>query len=176
MLDLKKSNLVLFVGNEKNLQETLALNVVINIGIRQNVPVLIFSTNENERKVKSDILDIDTMLDIYFTERNKMSKEYKDRLKEIKSNIVQNDIYVEDSQCISINEIEEKSRKMVQDKNVGLIVIDSLKFVVGSELEYKDRQEEIKEIIEKLEILSIELNVDIILTCDLKRNVNIEIN
>ena len=59
-------------------------------------------------------------------------------------------------------EIRTKCRKLKMEKNIGLVVIDYLQLVQGSNKRQASREQEISEISRSLKILAKEINVPVI--------------
>ena len=72
---------------------------------------------------------------------------------------------------ISIMEIRTKCRKLKMEKNIGLIVIDYIQLIQGSNKKNSSREQEISEISRSLKILAKELNVPVIALSQLSRAV-----
>ena len=66
-------------------------------------------------------------------------------------------------------EIRAKCRKMKLEKNIGLVVIDYLQLVQGSNKRAGSREQEIAEISRSLKILAKEINVPVIALSQLSR-------
>ena len=81
----------------------------------------------------------------------------------------QNSIYIDDTPGISVMEIRAKCRKLKLEKNIGLVVIDYLQLVQGSNKKGGSREQEISEISRSLKILAKEINVPVIALSQLSR-------
>ena len=68
-------------------------------------------------------------------------------------------VYIDDTPGISVMEIRTKCRKLKMEKNIGLVVIDYLQLVQGSNKRGGSREQEISEISRSLKILAKELNM-----------------
>ena len=68
-------------------------------------------------------------------------------------------------------EIRTKCRKLKMEKNIGLVVIDYLQLVQGSNKRVGSREQEISEISRSLKILAKEINVPVIALSQLSRAV-----
>ena len=81
------------------------------------------------------------------------------------------EIYIDDTPGISVMEIRAKCRKLKLEKNIGMVVIDYLQLVQGSNKRNGSREQEISEISRSLKILAKELNVPVIALSQLSRAV-----
>ena len=77
-------------------------------------------------------------------------------------------IYIDDTPGITVLELRAKARRLKAEKNLGLIVIDYLQLMQGSNPE--SRQQEISEISRSLKALAKELSVPVIALSQLNRS------
>ena len=95
--------------------------------------------------------------------RNYIAEEFQ------KSNI-----YIDDTPNFSIDEINEKARKLNEklrskNKKLDLIAVDYLQ-LIGRGKEFETHELEVKDILKKLKILAIELEIPVIITAQLSRD------
>ena len=84
----------------------------------------------------------------------------------------ESNIYIDDTPGISVMDIRTKCRKLKMEHNIGLVIIDYLQLVQGSNLRKNgSREQEIAEISRSLKILAKELNVPVIALSQLSRAV-----
>lgn len=80
-------------------------------------------------------------------------------------------MYIDDTPGISITEIRAKCRKLKLEKNIGLVVIDYLQLISGTNSRRSgNREQEIAEISRSLKILAKELDVPVIALSQLSRS------
>jgi replicative DNA helicase len=77
-------------------------------------------------------------------------------------------IYIDDTPAISILELRAKARRLKAEKNIGVVVVDYLQLMQGSNTE--SRQQEISEISRSLKALAKELSVPVIALSQLNRS------
>ena len=77
-------------------------------------------------------------------------------------------IWIDDTPAITMLELRAKARRLKQDKKVGMIVVDYLQLMQGSNPE--SRQQEISEISRSLKALAKELNVPVVALSQLNRS------
>lgn len=83
-------------------------------------------------------------------------------------------IYIDHTCNFSVDEINEKARKLNEElrsknKKLDLIAVDYLQLLRGGK-EFETRELEVKDILKKLKILAIELEVPVIITAQVDRN------
>ena len=81
------------------------------------------------------------------------------------------EIYIDDTPGINITEIRAKCRKLKLEKNIGMVVIDYLQLIQGTNKRNGSREQEISEISRSLKIMAKELNVPVIALSQLSRAV-----
>jgi len=81
-------------------------------------------------------------------------------------------LYIDDTPAISILELRAKARRLVRDKDkkIGLIIVDYLQLMRGSE-RAPNREQEISEISRSMKALAKELNIPVIAISQLNRRV-----
>jgi replicative DNA helicase len=80
-------------------------------------------------------------------------------------------IHIDDTASISVQEVRSKARQMVKKHGVGLIIIDYLQLMRGSNKQGQNREQEISEISRSLKGLAKELSVHVIALSQLSRAV-----
>src|SRR5699024_11722571 len=80
-------------------------------------------------------------------------------------------IYIDDSPGIRVSEIRSKCRRLKQEHGLGMIIIDYLQLIQGSDHSRENRQQEVSEISRSLKGLARELNVPLIALSQLSRGV-----
>ena len=80
-------------------------------------------------------------------------------------------IIIDDTPGISVTEIRAKCRKLKLEKNIGLVIIDYLQLIQGTNKRNASREQEVAEISRSLKILAKELNVPVIALSQLTRAV-----
>ena len=83
-------------------------------------------------------------------------------------------IYIDHTCNFSVDEINEKARKLNEklrskNKKLDLIAVDYLQLLRGGK-EFETRELEVKDILKKLKILAIELEIPVIITAQLSRD------
>lgn len=109
------------------------------------------------------LLDDNNILKGSLAKRNYVAEEFK------KSNI-----YIDHTCNFSVDEINEKARKLNEElrsknKKLDLIAVDYLQLLRGGK-EFETRELEVKDILKKLKILAIELEIPVIITAQLSRD------
>ena len=80
-------------------------------------------------------------------------------------------LYLDDTAALSITQFQSKARRLVNNHNVKMIIIDYLQLMNASGLKFQSREQEISMISRSLKGLAKELDIPIIALSQLNRNV-----
>lgn len=168
---LHKSDLVIVAARPAMGKSAFALNLASNAAVRYNTPVAIFSLEMSKEQMTNRILCSEAMVDSNKVRTGKVEDDDWQKLAEASGNLSQAQIFIDDTPGISIMEIRAKCRKLKLEKNIGMVVIDYIQLVQGSNKRNGSREQEISEISRSLKILAKEINVPVIALSQLSRSV-----
>ena len=168
---LHNSDLILVAARPAMGKSAFALNIATNAAVRAKVPVAIFSLEMSKEQMTNRILCSEAMVDSAKVRTGKIDDDEWAKLAATSGELSEAGIYIDDTPGISIMEIRAKCRKMKLEKNIGLVVIDYLQLVQGSNKKGGSREQEISEISRSLKILAKEINVPVIALSQLSRSV-----
>lgn len=169
---LHGSDLILLAARPAMGKTAFALNIAAHAAIRENVPVAVFSLEMSKDQLVNRILCMEAMVDSNKVRTGKLEEDDWNKLAGVVGPISDSGIYIDDTPGISIMEIRTKCRKLKMEKNIGLIVIDYIQLIQGSNNKRNgSREQEIAEISRSLKILAKELNVPVIALSQLSRAV-----
>ncbi len=166
---LQKSTLVLIAARPAMGKTAFALNIATNAAVRENVPTIIFSLEMAKEELVNRILCSEALVDSNKIRTGKMEEDDWLKLAGTMGTLSEAQIYIDDTPGISINEIRAKCRKLKIEKDIGLIVIDYIQLIKGSDKRNSSREQEIAEITRSLKILAKEINVPVIALSQLSR-------
>lgn len=161
---------------------TLALNIINNILNENNTPILLFSLELSKESIIDKLISMQLKIDISKIKRTKSKNSNINVVGELLSNDEQKQIYsymekmanfklyIDDTPNISIMEILKKSKNLLLKYHIGMIVIDYLQLVQFNKDKLLSRDEEVVEILHELKKLAKELNIPIIITSQLSKN------
>ena len=166
---LHNSDLILVAARPAMGKSAFALNIATHAAVRGKVPVAIFSLEMSKEQMANRILCSEAMVDSAKVRTGKIDDEEWGKLAAASGELSEAGIYIDDTPGISVMEIRAKCRKMKLEKNIGLVVIDYLQLVQGSNRKGGSREQEISEISRSLKILAKEINVPVIALSQLSR-------
>ena len=166
---LHGSELILVAARPAMGKTAFALNIATNAALRGNAPVAIFSLEMSKDQLVNRILCSEAMVDSNKVRTGKLEEDDWVKLAGAIGPLSESEIYIDDTPGISVMEIRTKCRKLKMEKNIGLVVIDYLQLVQGSNKRQASREQEISEISRSLKILAKEINVPVIALSQLSR-------
>lgn len=166
---LHNSDLILVAARPAMGKSAFALNIATNAAVRAKVPIAIFSLEMSKEQMTNRILCSEAMVDSAKVRTGKIDDDEWAKLAATSGELSEAGIYIDDTPGISIMEIRAKCRKMKLEKNIGLVVIDYLQLVQGSNKKGGSREQEIAEISRSLKILAKEIDVPVIALSQLSR-------
>ena len=166
---LHGSELILVAARPAMGKSAFALNIATNAAVRAKTPVAIFSLEMSKEQMANRILCSEALVDSNKVRTGKVEDDDWTKLAEASGILSEAQIFIDDTPGISIMEIRAKCRKMKLEKDIGLVVIDYLQLVQGSNKRAGSREQEIAEISRSLKILAKEINVPVIALSQLSR-------
>ncbi len=167
---LHESDLILIAARPAMGKSAFALNIATNAALKANKGVVIFSLEMSKEQMVNRILCSEAMVDSNKVRTGKIDDEDWMKLAGALGTLSEAGIYIDDTPGISVTEIRNKCRKLKLEKDIGLVVIDYLQLVQGSNAKRSgSREQEISEISRSLKILAKEINVPVIALSQLSR-------
>ena len=167
---LHGSELILVAARPAMGKSAFALNIASNAAIRGKVAVAIFSLEMSKEQMVNRILCSEAMVDSNKVRTGKLDEEDWTKLASSLGPLSESEIYIDDTPGINVMEIRAKCRKLkLENKNLGLVVIDYLQLIQGSSKRNGTREQEISEISRSLKILAKEIDVPVIALSQLSR-------
>lgn len=165
------SDLILIAARPAMGKSAFALNIATNAAVRANVPVMIFSLEMSKEQMVNRILCSEAMVDSNKLRTGKLDEDDWTKLAGKIGQLAEAQIYIDDTPGISVTEIRAKCRKLKLEKGLGMVVIDYLQLVQGTNRRSGTREQEISEISRSLKILAKEIGVPVIALSQLSRAV-----
>lgn len=164
---LHNSDLILIAARPAVGKSTLALNIAQYAASRGKIPTAFFALEMSKEQLVSRLLCSEALVDAGKMKVGNLDANDWDRLNKAAKLYYNAPFYMDDTASISINEIRSKCKRLKQEKNLGLIVIDYLQLMEGRRSE--SRQQEVSDISRALKLMAKELNVPVIALSQLSR-------
>jgi replicative DNA helicase len=166
----QKADLIILAGRPSMGKTAAAVSMAIEPALRDNIPVLIFSLEMSSRQLGGRIQSSLSGVDVSRIIKNQLTKSEIGYIDGACQPLYKAPIFIDDTPNISLIELKSKSRKMVKEQGIKLIVIDYLQ-LMRSGLNIASREQEIAEISRGLKSLAKELDLPVIALSQLNRGV-----
>ena len=165
---LQKSDLIILAARPSMGKTAFALNIAQNVAIKEKVPVAIFSLEMSKEQLVQRMLCSQAEVDTQRLKTGNMQSKDWDKLASAMNDFAQAPIFIDDTSGCTLTDIRAKCRRLkMEQKDLGLIVIDYLQLMEGSGRE--ERMQQISAISRGLKTLARELDVPVIALSQLSR-------
>ncbi|UUZ44744.1 DnaB-like helicase C-terminal domain-containing protein [Janibacter limosus] len=147
---------------------TLGVDIARAAAIHHQMPSAIFSLEMSRSEITMRVLAAEASIQLQHLRRGKMSDPDWRKLSRVVGRISDSPLYIDDSPNLSLMEIRAKARRLKQQHNLKLIVIDYLQ-LMSSGKKVESRQQEVSEFSRALKLPAKELQVPVIAISQLNR-------
>lgn len=167
---LQKSDLIILAARPSMGKTAFALNIAQNVAIKAKTPVAIFSLEMSKEQLVQRMLCSESEVDTQRLRTGHMQSKDWEKLAAAMEEFSQAPIYIDDTAGCTLTDIRAKCRRLaMEEKKLGLVVIDYLQLMEGSGRE--ERIQQISAISRGLKTLARELDVPVIALSQLSRAV-----
>ena len=171
---LQKSDLVILAARPSVGKSSLALDIVRNIGVRQKIPVGLFSLEMSKEQLVDRLLCSEANVDSWKMRTGRLGERPEDddfsRIGHAMGILSEAPIFIDDAPNNNIMQIRTKTRRLQMEHGLGLIVIDYLQ-LMESRGNIENRVQEVAEITRGLKGIARELNIPVLALSQLSRTV-----
>ncbi|MGM0440562.1 MAG: replicative DNA helicase [Chlamydiota bacterium] len=169
----QNSNLMILAARPAMGKTALAINIGENISFNHDLPVGIFSLEmSSEQFVHRMICSQSEVEGSKITNGSIDPSEFQ-RIVGAVNKMQKHTMIIDDQAGLSITDLRARARRMVENHQIGFLIIDYLQLISGSgsNRSSENRQSEISEISRSLKNLARELNIPILCLSQLSRRV-----
>ena len=167
----QNTDLIIIAARPSVGKTAFALNLARNAAMDQHksTNVGLFSIEMSSQQLIQRIMSREAGINMGALSRGRVGRF--EVLAAAAENLMQANIYIDDSSSLNLYELKSKARKMVKKHEVGLIIIDYLQLMQGETKKNSNREQEISTISRSLKALAKELNIPVIALSQLSRDV-----
>ena len=167
---LQPDNLIILAARPAVGKTAFALNIAQNVATSTDTSVAIFSLEMSAESLVNRMLCAEGSINANHLRTGQLDEGEWQNLIVAMGALSNTSIFIDDNPGIKMAEIRAKCRRLAKEKgNLGLVVIDYLQLIEGSNKE--SRQQEVSEISRQLKKLAKELSVPILALSQLSRGV-----
>jgi replicative DNA helicase len=149
-------------------KSTLALDLARAASIKHGLTSVIFSLEMSRNEITMRLLSAEARVALHSMRTGQMSDDDWTRLARRMSEVANAPLFIDDSPNMSMMEIRAKCRRLKQQHDLKLVIIDYLQLMTSPK-RVENRQQEVSELSRSLKLLAKELNVPVIAVAQLNR-------
>lgn len=173
-LGLQKEDLFILAARPAMGKTAFVLNVAKNVAKYNNDPgIAIFSLEMSAEQLVHRLLTSEAQIDAQRLRKGQLDSSEINRLLVASDALARLHIYIDDTPGIKVSEVRAKCRKLIQtrENRLGLIIIDYLQLLSGSDRYSGNRVQEVSEISRTLKEIAREFKVPVLACAQLSRQV-----
>ena len=168
---LQNSDLVIIAGRPAMGKTAFALSLAKNIAADQKIPMAFFSLEMSDVQLANRLISNACGIDSKKLQSGQLDRLEWDRLDKHLGILTDAPLYIDDTEALSVMDLRTKARRLKQEHDIRLIMIDYLQLMTANGMRYNNRQEEVSLISRSLKGLAKELNIPVLALSQLNRGV-----
>ncbi|MFI5361664.1 MAG: replicative DNA helicase [Elusimicrobiota bacterium] len=170
----QNSDLILIAARPSMGKTALAQNIVANVVLEKNLPVLFFSLEMNRHAIMSRFIAAEAKINLKDIRTGFFRRDRWQDVTTAAARFAESPLFINDSPGMTVFSIRAIARQLMSrlrqdNKKLGLVVIDYLQLLRGGGARQENRQQEVSEISRSLKQLARELNIPVIALAQLSR-------
>ncbi len=149
-------------------KSTMALDLARAASIKNGLTSVIFSLEMSRNEITMRLLSAEARVSLQAMRTGQMNEDDWAKLARRMSEVAHAPMFIDDSPNMSMMEIRAKCRRLKQQHDLRLVIIDYLQ-LMSSPKRVENRQQEVSELSRSLKLLAKELNVPVIAVAQLNR-------
>lgn len=168
---LHPTELIILAARPAMGKTSFALAVARHAAVARGFPVAIFSLEMSAEQLTERLLCIESQVDSTLLRQGKIVKGDMNHLMEAANRLAKAPIVIDDTPALSLREIRSRVRRtMSETKDFGLVIVDYLQLLQGSDRRRSSREQEISEISRGLKSLAKEVKCPVLALSQLNRS------
>ena len=166
---LQRSDLVILAARPSVGKSSLQLGIAHNAAVRHGKTIGIFSLEMSAEQLVQRLLAMETGVDSHRLRLGFIDDSEWDQISRAFGRLAEANIFIDDTPGISSMELRSKSRRLMAERGLDLVIVDYLQLMQGRRSE--NRVQEVSEISRSLKGLARELNIPVLALAQLSRAV-----
>ena len=168
---LQQGDLVIIGARPAMGKTTLAQNLAYNVATINQKGVLFFSMEMSKNEIMDRIISDVASVDNWKIRTGNLSDDDFSKLGDALSEMENTPLYIDDTSNMTVLDLRNKARRAAHDHDIGMIIVDYLQLIAGSDRYAGNRVQEVTEISRGLKTLARELEIPVVALAQLSRNV-----
>ncbi len=169
---LHPNELIIIAARPAMGKTAFALNLATNIAMNSDKGVALFNMEMSAEQLAVRMLSSVGQVEGYKLKNGRLEHSDWKRINEAISKLADTKLYIDDTPGMTIGEIRSKCRRLASTEDgLGIVIIDYLQLISGSDKYAGNRQQEVSEISRSLKTMAMELGIPVIALAQLSRSV-----
>jgi replicative DNA helicase len=171
------SDLIIIAGRPSMGKTAFCLNIAQHVAIGKNVPVALFSLEMSKEQLVLRMLCSEARVDAHRVRGGFLGETDWPKLTRAAGTLSEAPIFIDDTPALSVLEMRAKTRRIMAEHTLGLVIVDYLQLMRGRGYSgrgrggMESREQEISDISRSLKALAKELHIPVIALSQLNRRV-----
>lgn len=171
---LQKSDLFIIAARPSLGKTSLALDIARHVGVKEKVPVGIFSIEMSKHDVVDRFLASEGGVDLWRLRTGRLSSQGADndftRIQEAMSKLSEAPIFIDDAPSPTVMQMRTMARRLQSEHGLGLLIVDYLQ-LIQPRVHTESMVQQVTEISRSLKGLARELEIPVLAVSQLSRAV-----
>ena len=168
---LQPGDLIILGARPAMGKTTFAQNLAYNVAEINKCGVLFFSMEMSKNEIVDRMISSTSGIDNWNIRTGNISDEQFATIGDALGEMSEIPLFIDDTSSMTALELRNKARRAAHDHNIGLIVIDYLQLIAGSDRYKGNRVQEVTEISRSLKTLARELEIPVVALAQLSRSI-----
>lgn len=165
---LRAGQMIIVAARPAMGKSTLALDFCRHASVQHGITSVVFSLEMGQNEIAMRMVSAESGVFLHKMQSGKMTEKDWRKVAETTSKLSTAPLFVDDSANVSITEIAAKCRRLKQQHNLGLVVVDYLQLMTSGK-QVESRQAEVSDMSRKLKLLAKDLEIPVVAVAQLNR-------
>lgn len=165
----QRSDLIIIAARPSMGKTALALSFLRNMGVKEKIPVALFSIEMAGVQIVTRLISADAKIDQHKIRTGRINQTENEMIVHSVGRLSDSPIFIDDSPMLSVMELRAKCRRLVAEHNVACVFVDYLQLMTAPKSESRER--EISFISQSLKQIAKELNIPVVALAQLNRSI-----
>ena len=167
----QKGDLIIIGARPAMGKTTFAENLAYNVAEINKKATLFFSMEMAKSEIMDRIISDVSGVDNWKIRTGNINDEDFEKISDAMGEMSEIPLYIDDTSSMTILQLRNKARRFAHEHDLGMIIVDYLQLIQGSDRYAGNRVQEVTEISRGLKILARELEIPVIALAQLSRQV-----
>ena len=165
---LQPSDLIVLAARPSVGKTAFALNLATNVGVRNALPVAIFSLEMSKQSLLMRLVSDQASVDSHKFRSGHLPREDRAKITDTLNFLSATPLWIDDLGGTTVIEMGAKCRRMKRDKGLSLVIIDYLQ-LIAARGRFNSRNEEVASMTRGLKAMAKDLEVPVVVLSQLTR-------